>query len=133
MRRSSRRHKHPEINIVPLVDMLITLLFFFVLTMQFRTPSSETHSIRVPEIATKGPGASKASIEVAIDREGNLFWNGTRVTEAELAGLARQAAAGDNPRDLLVIADESSQTGVFYRTMDTLRRSGLQGMRLQTR
>ena len=128
-----RRSRQVGVDIVPLVDVLITLLFFFLLTMQFRTPRVSSHSITVPEVKSKGPQTQGKQIEIGLSKDGKIFYNGSEVTEAQLVELLKVAASLDRSQSVLLIADEGSLTGAFYRLMDECRRVGLDRIRLQTR
>lgn len=71
----SRKHQPPmaEINVVPLVDVMLVLLVIFIIT----TPLL-THSVKIdlPK-ASSNPNITKPDhIEFAIREDGSLFWNG---------------------------------------------------------
>jgi len=69
----SHRRRNPSINIVPLVDVLTVLLFFFMVTMQFKQISSL--NITVPEIKTAGKNEVQEQITVALSPSGEIYLN----------------------------------------------------------
>ena len=69
-----RRHK-PAINIVPLVDVLTVLLFFFLVTMQFK--EFKTLNIVLPEFKTAGLNKVDEQIVISIDRDETIYFNQT--------------------------------------------------------
>ncbi len=128
-----RRPRHLGVDIIPLVDVLVNLLFFFLVTIQAKAPVGHNHSITVPEVKSKGPQAQAKQIEIGLTKDGKIFYNGSAVSEAQLTELLKAAAALDKTQSILLIADEGSLTGAFYRLMDECRRVGLDRIRLQTR
>ena len=48
----NKRRKRPELNLVPLIDVLVMLIFFAFVTMQFR--SAATLNITLPKVETAG-------------------------------------------------------------------------------
>ena len=62
------RLRKPYVNIVPLVDVLTVLLFFFIVTMQFK--QFKVLNITMPEIRTAGINQLDEQIVIAIDEIG---------------------------------------------------------------
>ena len=120
-----------EINIVPLVDVLIVLLFFFLLSMQFRNPN--ILNIVVPEIETAGKNKLNGQIEIAVDEQNQIFFNGAAVSQEELQSALNLIAATDQSPPVLLIADEQSVLKTITYIMDTCRQAGLETIRLQAR
>ena len=63
-----KRRKRPEMNLVPLIDVLVILIFFAFVTMQFR--SATTLNITVPKVQTSGKNQFSGKVEIGIDNEG---------------------------------------------------------------
>jgi len=126
-----RRRRQPQINIVPLVDVLTVLLFFFLVTMQFRQLSAL--NITAPEIQTAGESRIQERIVIAIDAEGALFLNERSVSREELTEA--MSIAGDVQADtpVLVIADEQTALRHVTEVMDICRSNRLNRIRLQSR
>lgn len=127
----NRRRRQPGINIVPLVDVLTVLLFFFLVTMQFKQVSAL--NITVPEIQTAGRNEIREQIVIAVDAEGGLYLNDRPVEKAQL--IAAMALAGQATPDLpvLLIADESVPLKHVTEVMDICRSNRLNKIRLQSR
>ena len=71
-----------EINMVPLIDVMLVLLVIFIVTAPLLTQAVK---LDLPK-ASSQPNVAKADkIEFAINAEGALFWNGEPVTRAEAA------------------------------------------------
>ena len=66
-----RGRKSPRIDIVPLVDVLMVLIIFFLVTMQFR--NLRAINVRLPKIETAGSNLLQKEIVLSIDSEGNFY------------------------------------------------------------
>ena len=78
-----RRRKRPELNLVPLIDVLVMLVFFAFVTMQFR--SSATLNITLPKVETAGKNEFKGPVTIGISKDAGLSFNGQAATETQLA------------------------------------------------
>jgi len=131
-----RRRKRPELNLVPLIDVLVMLVFFAFVTMQFRSPG--TLNITLPRVETAGKNAFGGTVILGIGKEGELTFatdNSVprRIAEAELAGLLGRV--GDLNRDVpvLIRADETTPLKTLAFVMDCCRKAGLNKFSLQSR
>lgn len=120
-----------EINIVPLVDVLIVLIFFFIITMQFRNRT--VLNITPPPVETAGENKDTAQVQVAVDSEGKFFLNNAEVSPRELVTGLQLAAGVDRGQSVLVLADEDTPLKNVTFVMDEARKAGLDSIRLQTR
>ena len=69
----NRNRKRPRIDIVPLVDVLMVLIVFFLVTMQFK--NLRALNLRMPKIETAGSNQLSNEIVLSLDRAGNYFLN----------------------------------------------------------
>lgn len=126
-----RRRKRPELNLVPLIDVLVLLVFFSFVTMQFR--SSATLNITLPKVETAGKNEFKGPVTIGITKEGVLSFNGKDATEDQLAELLRQVRDLDKDTPVLIRADEDTPLKTVTFVMDACRKSGLTRFSLQSR
>ncbi len=91
----NRRRRSTAINIVPLIDVLVVLLFFFLMTMQFREPRAL--DVTPPPMLSAGQGSAVERLVVEIAADGRLAIDGVPFPQTldELAGTveASQSAA----------------------------------------
>jgi len=126
-----RRRKRPELNLVPLIDVLVMLIFFAFVTMQFK--SATMLNITLPKIATAGKNEFKGSVTIEIDEKGELSFNGKIVSEAELMVALKQVHDINADFPVLIKADEKSQVKKLAFVMDACRQTGLNKFSLQSR
>ena len=126
-----RRRRQPSINIVPLVDVLTVLLFFFLVTMQFKQVS--TLNITVPKIETAGENEIQEQIVIALSPEGEFYLNDRPVSKPELEGAMDLAGELTPDMPVLLIADEEVPLKHVTEVMDICRSNQLNKIRLQSR
>ncbi len=127
----SKRRRQPFINIVPLVDVLTVLLFFFMVTMQFKQVSSL--NITMPEIKTAGKNEIKERVVIALSAAGEIYLNNQLL---ELAAFEKSIELiGDATPELpvLLIADEAVSLKYVTEVMDICRSNQLNKISLQSR
>ena len=127
-----RRRQRPSINIVPLVDVLTVLLFFFLVTMQFRQVSAL--NITAPEIETAGKNKIDENVIIVVDDKGVLYLNDQRL-DATTLDAALKVAKGEVTPDIpvLLMADEDAPLKYVTEVMDLCRKNSLNKIRLQAR
>ena len=126
-----RRRKRPELNLVPLIDVLVMLIFFAFVTMQFK--SAATLNITLPKVETAGKNELKGTVTIAIDKDGTLSFNGKVASEEQLIALLQQVHNIDKDIPVLIKADETTQLKKLAFVMDACRKTGLNKFSLQSR
>jgi biopolymer transport protein ExbD len=121
----------PSLNVVPLVDVLLTLLIFFAVSSTFVV--QQGLKVELPE---SGPAGNRTDKElfVTISADGNLYFGQARTTMQELPELIRAAVAPRKTPGLLVIkADQAVRHGLVVQVMDAAKQSGIQRLAIATR
>ena len=125
------RRRRPTINIVPLVDVLTVLLFFFLVTMQFKQVS--TLNIMVPKIETAGKNEIEERMVIAVSPDGKFYLNNRAVDKAVLVAAMKLAGELTPNTPVLLIADEEVPLKFVTEVMDVCRSYQLNKIRLQSR
>ncbi len=126
-----RRRKKPEMNLLPLIDVLVMLIFFAFVTMQFR--SAATLNITLPKVETAGKNEFKGTVTIGVSDEGVMTFNGEIVTEAQIEELLQKVRDVDRDIPVLIAADESTPLKTVAFLMDACRKTGLNKFSLQSR
>ena len=126
-----RRQRKLYVNIVPLVDVLTVLLFFFIVTMQFK--EIKVLNITMPEIKTAGINQIDEQILIAIDASGGLFYNGISVSNQQLSEALIATSKMKDDLSILIMADEATELKVITEVMDLCRNNQFNKIRLQSR
>lgn len=125
----TRRRKKPEINLVPLIDVLVMLVFTSFVTMQFK--SIAAMNLTLPKAESAGKNDLKDSITITINKEGNLFVNERPIKPDELSSALQQIASVRKDITVLIRADETSQLKYAIEVMDACNKYGLTKVRMQ--
>lgn len=126
-----KRRKRPELNLVPLIDVLVMLIFFAFVTMQFK--SAATLNITLPKVETAGKNEFKGTVTIGLDKDGVVSFNGKNVTDEQLLSLLEQVKNVDRDIPVLIKADETTQLKKLAFVMDACRKAGLNKFSLQSR
>lgn len=111
-----------EINIIPLVDVMLVLLVVFIVTVPLLTHAVK---LELPQASSR-PNVSRAEhIEIAVQRDGSIYWNGAVVTRAKLEQNAVQLAASAPDIEVHLKGDDALPYGEMARLLSTLARHGL--------
>ena len=131
-----KRRKRPELNLVPLIDVLVMLIFFAFVTMQFK--SMTTLNITLPKVDTAGKNEFKGTVTISIDKDGVISFatgpsNNHVVTDDQLIGLLEKVKEINRDIPVLIKADETTQLKKLAFVMDACRKTGLNKFSLQSR
>jgi biopolymer transport protein ExbD len=133
LRRSHR--DEPEINLIPLIDILFFLLLFFMLSSTFER--SAELKIDLPKSTEQAQQQTPPqSIEVVIDVAGNYYVNGAQTANNQIETLKRalQIAIGNRDHPPLIIsADGRTPHQSVVTAMDAARQVGLVHLAIATK
>lgn len=114
-----------EINMVPLIDVMLVLLIVFMITAPLLT-----HSVKIdlPTAASQASNEKPDTVTLALDAAGALYWNDQKIGDEELA--ARLAAAATQPvqPELHLRADRETRYQKLAEIMSAARTAGIQKM-----
>ena len=128
---SRPRRKKPEMNLLPLIDVLVMLIFFSFVTMQFR--SASTLNITLPKVETAGKNEFKGSVTISISKEGIISFNGQEANDEQLIKLLKEVRNVDKDIPVLIKADEDTPLKKLTYVWDACRKVGLNKHSLQSR
>jgi biopolymer transport protein ExbD len=111
-----------EINMTPLVDVMLVLLIIFIITMPVLTHSVQLDLPR----ADNTPNLVKPeTVNLSVTTDGSIFWNNERVTDEQLAERLAAAAQNQPQPDVFVRGDRKVEYERVLQVMSTVQRSGV--------
>jgi biopolymer transport protein ExbD len=110
------------INVTPLVDIVLVLLIIFMVTANFIV--RETVEVDLPRAANGGETV-QGLVNVVLDKDGKLFYDGTEVAEDELARRVAEAVAKDKDTRAIISADQVLPYGRVMRLIDVVKGQGI--------
>ena len=111
-----------EMNMTPLIDVLLVLLVMFIITIPVMT-----HAVKldIPR-PTNAPKLSEpVVINLEIDFDGTVLWNGSPVTVDSLDSYFRREAANDPQPELHIRPNKRASYDVVARVLAAAQRNGL--------
>jgi biopolymer transport protein ExbD len=137
----SRRLEEPELILVPMIDVVLVLLIFFMITTTFRKEAEL--QIDLPQASSQALPVERDQLEVSIDAEGHYSVNSKALASSdietlkkvlsEMAGDRRDQpfvirAAGKTPHQAVVTAmDAAGQLGFRHLAIATIQQDAGQG------
>ena len=127
-----RRRDEPELNLVPMIDVVLVLLIFFMIATSLRHESKL--EIRLPESTGQPLPGNLAQLEVDIDASGRYAVNGQRLEGRDAAALKAplQAAAQGRELPLIVRADGQTPHQAVVTVLDVAGQLGLKQLAIAT-
>ena len=126
-----RQERRARIEIIPMIDVMMFLLVFFVLISINVLPALGL-KITPPASAQTEKIVEKTRVMVGIDREGHTFLDGQPVDLADLP-VRLKSAASDKPLSVVVSGDEGAALQNLVGVMDALKVAGVASMQIVTR
>ena len=111
-----------EINVTPLVDVMLVLLVIFIITAPLLTYALK---LELPKADAPVAAGRVESIAVAIDADGQLRWDGAVVSDAELAQRLHAAARRSPQPELHLRADRNTRYERLAQLMAAAQKAGL--------
>jgi biopolymer transport protein TolR len=117
-----------EINIIPLVDVVLVLLLIFMLTAPMMYRGID---VNLPRAAAK-PTAVEERMVLTVTKDQGLFLNDRRLTATGLEDALRDAFKNRTDKVLYLKADAGLSYGAVIETMDRVRRAGIERLGMVT-
>jgi biopolymer transport protein TolR len=117
-----------EINIIPLVDVVLVLLLIFMLTAPMMYRGID---VNLPRAAAR-PTAVEERMVLTVTKDRALYLNDKRVPAGGLDSRLRAAFQGRTDKTLYLKADASLSYGAVIETMDQVRRAGIERLGMVT-
>ena len=132
--RGARVRDEPELNVIPLVDVFLLLLIFFMLTTTFMRPSQI--AIRLPEagVSSEAP-VDQQELEIAVTGQGGFRVNGRALVDSRpetLEAAIRKVMPEVRERHLTLSADGRASHQDVVTAMDVAGRLGFVEVRITT-
>jgi biopolymer transport protein TolR len=128
-----RRQPMAEINVTPLVDVMLVLLIIFMVTAPLLTAGVP---VNLPESRAKALDQEQKPVQISIDEKGQVFIDNEQIADsalpAKLEGIAAKLGPDGKPAAIYLRADQGLSYGKAMRVMGELNRAGLNRVSLLT-
>lgn len=120
-----KRHEDLEMNLVPLIDVLLVIIIFLVVSATFSRTSEL--QINLPTAEANVPQEKPLMIEVGVDASGKYVINGKGLannTVADISSALQAAANGGKEPTIIISADANSTHQSVVNVMEASREVG---------
>ena len=111
-----------DINVTPLVDVMLVLLVIFIITAPLL---SYAIKLDLPNDPAPASEAAPATIKLSIDASGAVFWEGETVSDAELVTRMTTAAKATTLPEVHLRADKATRYERIAFVLSTAQQAGL--------
>jgi biopolymer transport protein TolR len=118
-----------QINVTPLVDVMLVLLIIFMVTAPILQQGVE---VNLPKVKAAALPGEEQQFVVSITRGDEIYLNDTKLSAAELTGKLQAIAAERPDRQVFIRADEQVPYGEVIRTMAAIKAAGIENVGMVT-
>jgi biopolymer transport protein TolR len=123
-----RRGIISEINVTPLVDIMLVLLIIFMLTAHLI--AKQVIELELPR-ASQSTALTPTTIAVSLQRDGTLYVNDKRATPDELRAAVGAAVAKDPKTQVIIAGDKAVSHGRVVWVLDVVKSLGVTSFAIQ--
>ena len=120
-----KHHEELEMNLVPLIDVLLVIIIFLVVSATFSRTSEL--QINLPTAEANAPQDKPLTIEVGVDASGRYVINGKSIADTSVAGISaalQGAANGGKEPTIIINADANSTHQSVVNVLEASRTAG---------
>ena len=111
-----------EINMIPLIDVMLVLLVIFIITAPLLTHAVK---IELPKASSQPNVVQPENVQLGVKADGEVYWNGEMVDKAALATRMAAAAKLDPQPEIHLRADRSTEYEKVAEVMSAAAKAGL--------
>lgn len=118
-----------QINVTPLVDVMLVLLVIFMVTAPMMQQGVQ---VNLPKADTKGMNAQEDTVIVAVDQSGRTFINKDEVPAGDLRRRLTELFATRTKKEVFLKADAGVSYGEVVRAMADIKGAGIERLGMVT-
>ena len=113
---------YSDINMTPLIDIMLVLLIIFIITIPVMT-----HAVKIDNRPPNNnpPPVDPVVVNIGIDFDGTLLWNGTAVDRKTMRGYIIQEAGNEPQPEVHIKVDKFAKYEIVAQTLADLQSHGL--------
>jgi biopolymer transport protein TolR len=123
LQRPGRAQPMSDINMTPLIDVMLVLLVIFIITAPLMSSSLR---LDLPKTTGAKPSDAGQYVTVAVKPDGSLFWGDEPVAGAQLTQRVREAAQRNPDTEVQLRADQAVPYGRIAELIGLVQEGGLQ-------
>ena len=131
MRRNFHEMKEPTVMIIPMIDIMLFLLVFFMVSSIFMVQSN-TIQVNLPAASTAKRDTRPNIIPVAVAADGTIQYKQETISISELPGKVKESLLADAETVFVLRGDKKTPYENVVSVLDVLKRSGTRHVSIAT-
>ena len=127
--RNGRDSAMSQINVTPLVDVMLVLLVIFMVTAPMMQQGVQ---VNLPKTQAKSLSADQDTVVVSLDTAGRLFINSTETSHADLTARLTAIFETEAKKEVYLKADKDVPYGEVVKTMAEIKGAGIERLGMMT-
>ena len=111
-----------EINMTPLIDVMLVLLIIFIITIPVMQHSVQ---IDLPRASSQPQDARPETVRLTVDAQGVYYWNEARIEDGDLPRMLKEAAARNPQPELHIRGDRAVRYERVAQAMSAAQQAGV--------
>jgi biopolymer transport protein TolR len=128
-RNNSDRGTMSQINVTPLVDVMLVLLVIFMVTAPMMQQGVQ---VNLPKAETKALPTPEESVVVSIETSGKIYLNSSEIPAGDLRAKLSDMFAARTKKEVFLKADKDVPYGVVVKTMAEIKGAGIERLGMVT-
>jgi biopolymer transport protein TolR len=121
-----------DINVTPLVDVMLVLLIIFMVTAPMLQQSQSQVNVDLPNVTASPATAAEDAVVITVDLNQRVFINDSQVKQAELGEKLSVLFKGRTRKEIFLRADQNVSYGEVVKTMAVIRKAGITRLNMVT-
>ncbi|MDD3293148.1 MAG: protein TolR [Geobacteraceae bacterium] len=127
--RNGRDNAMSQINVTPLVDVMLVLLVIFMVTAPMMQQGVQ---VNLPKTQAKALSADQDTVIVSVDTAGRVFINSSETSHTDLSGRLTAIFESREKKEVYLKADKDVPYGEVVRTMAEIKAAGIERLGMMT-
>jgi biopolymer transport protein TolR len=128
-RNNSDRTAMSQINVTPLVDVMLVLLIIFMVTAPMMQQGVQ---VNLPQADTKALTPQETTVVVSIEKSGRMFINSSEISAGELRAKLKGMFATKTKKEVFLKADKDVPYGEVVKAMAEIKGAGIERLGMVT-
>ncbi|MEW9898343.1 biopolymer transporter ExbD [Chitinivorax sp. PXF-14] len=132
MRGRYMEHKEPRIEVIPLIDiMMFLLIFFMVVTLKMMEGAGVT--LQLPSSKTAQSMQPPVKVAVGVKEDGSMQVDNQAVSHEQLTALLKQKKSSAPKVEVIIAGDKGTSLQTLMSVMDDVRSAGITAVGIATK
>lgn len=118
-----------EINMIPLIDVMLVLLIVFMITVPVMTHSID---VNLPQASTEAQRDRPETVRLSVDASGRYQWNQTPIGIDDMQARLTEAAAMEPQPEVHILGDKAVRYEHVATAMAAVQRAGIRKLAFVT-